>query len=188
MGCGTSQLDHVSPVARPKFDAPGAGSIILARGGGELRASDVGGHGDFVPTKGGSYIIGRKNAGDWEPGSPIQRPDNSESASHFYMYADSSGDVVRLTYSAISIQGRSPHPPNKPNQDSFIALPRLGNSDDVALFGVFDGHGPRGEDAANYCRLNLPDVAIARPNFERSPLDAIAGSFELLHKQFITPQ
>ena len=27
------------------------------------------------------------------------------------------------------------------------------------LFGVFDGHGPKGEDASNFCRLNLPDIA-----------------------------
>ena len=95
---------------------------------------------------------------------------------------------LRVFCSAVSIQGRSPHPPHKPNQDSFLCLMRLGNREDTCLWGVFDGHGPRGEDAAHYCRVNLPDVAISRPSFASSPLDAVAGSFEALHKRFIAPQ
>lgn len=54
--------------------------------------------------------------------------------------------------SCVSEQGRSPRPPVKPNQDSFVALAGLGNNPALAVFGVFDGHGPRGEDASNYCR------------------------------------
>lgn len=185
MGCGASRLDAAPPRGPPAaaYDAPGAGSIILAR---RASADDAA----LQQTKGGSYVIGRKAAGAWEPGSPIRRPENSAATSHFYMPpAPGDGWVLRLSFAAVSLQGRSPHPPNKPNQDSFLALPRLGNAPDVALFGVFDGHGPRGEDAAEFCRINLPDVALGRPEWAAgAPLDAVAGSFEALHKLFITPQ
>ena len=47
-----------------------------------------------------------------------------------------------------SIQGVGPKPPQKPNQDSLVVLPKLANRNHLAAFGVFDGHGPRGEDAS----------------------------------------
>ena len=199
MGCYSSSLDDGrSPRggggARPRMVPTGGGSMIMA---GPSAASRAGTDDDaLLPTKGGSYIIGRKRVGDWEPGAPIARPDNSMRAAHFYMAADpsqrsssgpGSGEVLRVSHSVISVQGRSPHPPSKPNQDSHLILHRLGNVDNLVLFGAFDGHGPRGEDASQFSRINLPDVAVSRPIFDAAPLDAIAGSFEALHRRFIAP-
>lgn len=137
----------------------------------------------FVVSKGGSHIIGRKDAGAWEPGTPIERPPNFTSASVAHLPLGD-GRVLQLTYSCVSEQGRSPRPPVKPNQDSFVALAGLGNNPALAVFGVFDGHGPRGEDASNYCRINLPDLALRSPHFPKQPFSAVQAAFELTHRRF----
>jgi hypothetical protein len=67
-----------------------------------------------------------------------------------------------LACRCFSEQGRSPKPPVKPNQDSFVALEALGNNPQMALFGVFDGHGPKGEDASNYCRCGCSETGGKR--------------------------
>jgi hypothetical protein len=204
---GRAPLNSLLPLScdHPHTHTPvtraGGGSVIMARGShssGPRGDSDGGDDDALAPTKGGSYVIGRKYAGAWEPGSPIDRPENFTRAAHYYMPPDEDGTVMRVSYrcgeagcrrqggggwpgrgacephahvthpsfslptaaaaapplpcSAFSIQGRSPQPHQKPNQDSHLMLPRLGNRLDCALFGVFDGHGPKGEDAAHYCR------------------------------------
>jgi hypothetical protein len=66
---------------------------------------------------------------------------------------------VRLRYGVECVAGRAAAgQAAKPNQDSFCAA-ALGAGRWV--FGVFDGHGPRGEDAANFCRLVLPRALAA---------------------------
>jgi hypothetical protein len=144
---------------------------------------------DPVATKGGSYIIGRKYAGEWEPGSAITRPENTVRTQYAYIDVPGVGDqVLRVSFGCVSEQGRSAKPPHKPNQDSFVALPSLGSSSNMALFGVFDGHGPRGEDAANYCRLNIPDAMTRQPYLRGSPEEALVKSFEIVHRKFVSPQ
>ena len=123
----------------------------------------------------------------WEPGEPIVRPGSARTAHHHYCSCDDDGGaVLRVSHSAISSQGRSPHPPPKPNQDSFVAAPALGGRPDVVLFAVFDGHGPRGEDAAHYSRVHLPLLAAASAGFAADPLAAVAGSFEPLHSAYVS--
>ena len=40
-------------------------------------------------------------------------------------------------------------------QDAWVVKERLA-SQDAALFGVFDGHGPYGHDISNFCQQNVP--------------------------------
>ena len=138
-------------------------------------------------TKGGSYIIGRKLDNDWEPGAPILRPENTSRTTHAYVNVPG-GTTLRISYGCISEQGRSARPPHKENQDSFISLGAVGNNPALALFGVFDGHGPHGEDAAHYCRINLPDLATRHPRFAVAAEEALAQSFEAVHRKFVSPQ
>lgn len=188
MGCGTS-----APVTSPgaELQATGAGgSLIMAVHGApkpQARGAPPPGEDALEATKGGSYVIGRKLDDTWEPGAPILRPENT--AQTAFSYTDvPDGTVLRISYGCISEQGRSARPPHKANQDSFLALGGVGGNSALALFGVFDGHGPRGEDAAHYCRVNLPDVATRHPRFTASPEEALAKSFEALHRKFVSPQ
>lgn len=94
---------------------------------------------------------------------------------------------LRISYACHSRQGRTPKPPFKPNQDSFISLSSLGNNPSLALFGVFDGHGPRGEEASQFARYNIPDATVRQTNFLQSPFDSFISSFEITHQRFTSP-
>lgn len=148
----------------------------------------VGPDGTLLVSKGGSMIIGRKRAGDWEPGSGPAEPPPGTSATQVFYIPVSPTHLLRVSYAAATIQGRSPRPPHKPNQDSFVTLQCLGDDPSLALFAVFDGHGPRGEDASNYCRVNLSDICVQQPDFPTAPFEALTSSFETLHRRFISPR
>lgn len=165
------------------LNSAGAGSFILASPGRKVPALEQSTSDDLLQTRGGSMIVGRKEAGAWEPGSEIVRPLNTTSSQTAYMPLEN-GNQARLTYAVVSLQGRSPRPPHKPNQDSFVVSVGLGNQPGVALFAVFDGHGPKGEDVSNYCRINVPDLTVRHANFSDSPFEALVASFEAAHKKF----
>lgn len=187
MGCGGSKPQ---PPSSHELAPTGGGSIIISKSALEDRSHADGatdGNQSMVVTKGGSYVIGRKYAGAWEPGDSIARPDNTLETRVVYVPVNET-TVLRLAYAAVSEQGRSPRPPHKPNQDSFICMEAPGDDPSLALFAVFDGHGPKGEDASNFCRLNLPDIVVRSPLFPRTPFDALAESFEATHRRFISPE
>ena len=176
MGCNySSPAEGVPP---PVLQATGAGgSLIMSVNSPEMSRSKAFAQPDALEaTKGGSYIIGRKVDGEWEPGVPIQRPENTATTAYTYINT-TGGSVLRISYGCTSEQGRSARPPHKENQDSFLALGALGNNPALAVFGVFDGHGPHGEDAAHFCRIHLPDAATRHPRFAFSPEEALAQSF-----------
>lgn len=49
-------------------------------------------------------------------------------------------------------------------EDAHIAAVKLGQHDDIALFGVFDGHG--GAEVANFCAKHLADEVLAIAKFQ----------------------
>ena len=135
-------------------------------------------------------------APSWCLGNEIERPANSTCTEVYHVAGDADGrphtrhpqGLLRVSYAAISQQGRTARPPQKPNQDTFMCmLPLRGGARDVLVFGVFDGHGPHGEDAAHFCRTELPAVVRSRREFATSPLSAVADSFEELHRRLIAP-
>ena len=77
------------------------------------------------------------------------RTDASKKAEEFYH----SG--ISIKYAWASQRGYYPDAPDKENQDSYSILPMVRIKDgrsDVALFGVYDGHGEDGHLAARYAR------------------------------------
>ncbi len=165
----------------------GSGSIIMASGSRKLgpsAAQQADSNELASMSNGGSIIVGRKEAGAWEPGSEIERPESTPETQVFYIPLPN-GTRLRVSYAATCLHGRSPRPPHKPNQDSFVIAPALGGDPTRAMFAVFDGHGPKGEDASNYCRINIPDLTVRSPSFGTAPFDALTSSFEAAHRKFL---
>jgi hypothetical protein len=69
----------------------------------------------------------------------------------------SSGSTGRLRFATLSQAGFEPDGVKKENQDSFIAIPKLGDSM-ISLFGVYDGHGALGHFVSQYTKRELPKV------------------------------
>jgi serine/threonine protein phosphatase PrpC len=146
----------------------------------------------------GRAVDGGDNDGHaaWAP--PPPPPPNPAAPSHWYLRVDHRHDgtaprplsttplrYLRVSHSAVSVPGRPPRPPPKPNQDAWLAVHNLGGAPGVGLWAVFDGHGPRGEDAAHYCRAALPGVAVRKRDFPRSPRSAVASSLQTLHDALV---
>lgn len=51
------------------------------------------------------------------------------------------------------------------------------NSEDKALFSVFDGHGQNGHDVSQFLTIELPKIIGKQQNFDISPHDAITKAF-----------
>jgi len=262
MGCISSKAvtaNEYPITATNEFTVTGGGSLIL--GGKQTGASSTTNSNNKVLTEGsnGSSLLlstseilrGRKDGTSWEPGTIIDRPNNTKDTQVIWIPLDNnlpnnslpattistslsnegttvpttippsttditnsntstpifsssssissqiennnplppltSSTYLRISYACHSKQGRTPKPPYKPNQDSFIALSSIGNNPQLALFGVFDGHGPRGEEASQFARVNLSDATIRHNNFLHSPFDAFIASFENVHQRFISP-
>jgi len=94
----------------------------------------------------------------YELGMEIEyAPEMKDSQKLTLMKRNESGEFVTnrsVLFGYKTIQGRTAMPPRKPNQDSVVAF-RLEGRPDVAVFGVFDGHGPFGEHASHFCRMEL---------------------------------
>ena len=68
---------------------------------------------------------------------------------------------VTIKYAWASQRGYYPDAPDKENQDSFSAEPHLSSSlPDVALFGVYDGHGGEGHVCSRFVRTQVTNHII----------------------------
>ena len=65
----------------------------------------------------------------------------------------STGFILR--YAALSQRGYTPEEPYKANFDRFAVLPSIAGKANQILFGIFDGHGPEGDAAADFMKKNL---------------------------------
>ncbi|GMH65143.1 hypothetical protein TL16_g04126, partial [Triparma laevis f. inornata] len=59
-------------------------------------------------------------------------------------------------YAYVSQKGYYPNALNKPNQDSFCAIPKFCKTSSCSLFGVFDGHGSFGDTCSIFAKNKLP--------------------------------
>ncbi|GMH71360.1 hypothetical protein TrLO_g3867 [Triparma laevis f. longispina] len=73
------------------------------------------------------------------------------------------GAHIRARYAYISQRGYYPDSPTKANQDAFTIV-RDFHKEGGWLFGVFDGHGGRGDEASNYVKDELPGCLIKELN------------------------
>ena len=89
-------------------------------------------------------------------GSPL-KPSELKSRMQFA----SNNMVVKnrpCSYSAVCFRGWYPKTPTKANQDDFgILMPAEIGNNDMALFGVFDGHGATGDKCANFAKAHILD-------------------------------
>ncbi len=118
----------------------------VSKGGSVMMRREEGSDSDFHVSKGGSMLLGPKAEEEWEPGQAITRPPKVTRSMAYDLPIDNG--VLRLKFAYRSLQGRNPHPPHKPNQDSLAVECSVGGRSPLAMFGVFDGHGPYGEHAS----------------------------------------
>jgi len=65
-----------------------------------------------------------------------------------------------------------------PNQDDFVlARHSLANNGHIALYGVFDGHGPAGHHCAAYARGLLPESLFGQGSLIAGPEEALRLAF-----------
>jgi serine/threonine protein phosphatase PrpC/CRP-like cAMP-binding protein len=103
-------------------------------------------------------------ANDANPGQAPSAVVNKETGEVFVPTKVDNGDgtvtvtlqSLKMTYACLSQRGYYPDSPDKPNQDAFHAHAPFDNNSDVALFGVFDGHGEFGHTVAHAARDNIP--------------------------------
>mmetsp|Transcript_10559 Transcript_10559/g.19480 ORF Transcript_10559/g.19480 Transcript_10559/m.19480 type:complete len:410 (-) Transcript_10559:247-1476(-) len=91
--------------------------------------------------------------------------------------------VLKFGYK--TIPGRSASGPSKPNQDSLVAF-RIEGHPDKVVFGVFDGHGPFGQFASHFCRVELHKamVDVYKKNPDASPETVLHESTQHIHNTF----
>jgi len=79
-----------------------------------------------------------------------------------------SGDVSYCLWSAnVTEPGFYPEDPSEhKNQDAFCVHAGLNGDGNQHLFGVFDGHGPKGDECAQYVRDNLPETLLQSAHFD----------------------
>lgn len=158
---------------------------------------------NLQPTKGGSMLLDSKGKAAimeqqapplatmataipllWQPGTAITRPSDTRETQLTYI-PTSDGRYLRLCYGAMSHQGYTTRRSGKVNQDSWIIAPSLRGDPQSFLMAVFDGHGPKGEDASHYCAVHLATLLQAQPDFQYDPFHALRSSFEPLHQGYI---
>lgn len=95
---------------------------------------------------------------------------------------------TQVTFAYKSLQGRTEgRVVDKPNQDS-VAVVRNKTTPHRAVFGVFDGHGPYGEHASHFCRMELLRMySIALRQHSKDPPEKILGhTLRYLDRKFGT--
>uniref|UniRef100_A0A7S2U5W4 PPM-type phosphatase domain-containing protein n=1 Tax=Lotharella oceanica TaxID=641309 RepID=A0A7S2U5W4_9EUKA len=74
---------------------------------------------------------------------------------------------------ARSNKGHVPYNPDKVNQDRFVIKFNVGGNTEVALFGVFDGHGEHGHHVSSFVKTALPKHLSAHELIAKDPEKAI---------------
>ncbi|GBF88184.1 phosphatase 2C and cyclic nucleotide-binding kinase domain-containing protein [Raphidocelis subcapitata] len=74
-----------------------------------------------------------------------------------------------IKYAYVSQRGYYPDSPDKPNQDAFCVHTYFGGGAEQHLFGVFDGHGEFGTQAAHFARDRVPSNLLASGHFSANP-------------------
>jgi len=62
------------------------------------------------------------------------------------------------------------------NQDSPLAVPRIGGIPNAHLFAVFDGHGAAGKEVSNFLKASFPHMLLGDSNFPRKPSLALRNA------------
>jgi len=91
----------------------------------------------------------------YKPGDPIEYAPDMEDNVSFELKDQEGSKNCTLTFGYKTLAGKTGGGLyGKANQDS-LCIVRTKDSPNQAIFSVFDGHGPNGEHASHYCRMNF---------------------------------
>ena len=94
-----------------------------------------------------------------------------------------SGPKIALRYGWVCQTGFYPEDLNKLNQDSYLVLPELGSRfPEMALFGVFDGHGKDGTECSTFASDRFAKCMVAHKQLKEEPEAAIEDSLLRVNK------
>lgn len=115
----------------------------------------------------------------YKVGHPVVYPEVMEDNAGFMLQSDEASGYTggtQVTFAYKSLQGRTHGGgPDKPNQDS-VAIVRNQTTPHRAIFGVFDGHGPYGEHASHFCRMEMLKMySIALKQHPKDSTEKILG-------------
>lgn len=88
------------------------------------------------------------------------------------------GSVDELNKNGIGYVCRKGLKPESPNQDDFIII----TTENLALYGIFDGHGPYGHDVSNFVQKQLPYKIIEDKEFLTNPEKVFTNNFLEIHE------
>eukprot|EP00735_Rhodelphis_limneticus_P000446 TRINITY_DN10741_c0_g1::TRINITY_DN10741_c0_g1_i1::g.10327::m.10327 TRINITY_DN10741_c0_g1::TRINITY_DN10741_c0_g1_i1::g.10327 ORF type:complete len:202 (+),score=20.20,sp/Q7XJ53/P2C35_ARATH/36.91/2e-16,PP2C/PF00481.16/4.3e-07,PP2C_2/PF13672.1/0.015 TRINITY_DN10741_c0_g1_i1:128-733(+) len=87
------------------------------------------------------------------------------------------GSSLELRYGFQTKKGADYDDKEHPNQDDYILIPHLGEDDQQAFFGVFDGHGTNGELCSAFAAKKIPPFLTQSGFFKNDPVKAIKEAY-----------
>jgi len=115
----------------------------------------------------------------------VFQPYFSHRGTHFDGTASSEDPVedhISLMQHSVGVLCQRGQKPDSPNQDDFVVLSRR----EWLLFGVFDGHGPRGHDISHFVQEHLPQQLLDRLlNKNQDWSASCKDSFEAVNGQLL---
>jgi serine/threonine protein phosphatase PrpC len=128
---------------------------------------------------------------DWKVGKAIKRaPDMKETvAVPVVIPQNQGGGVIKAEVGYKTLQGKNPRPPHKPNQDALSIFIVEGHPN-LVVFACFDGHGPYGEHASQFCRSRLHPAMLNQGNdmLNTDPRQAFINAIADVHAQFCSDE
>lgn len=88
------------------------------------------------------------------------------------------GCVEGLSENGVGYVCRKGLKPESPNQDDFIVI----MMENLALYAIFDGHGPYGHEVSNYVQKELPYMIIQNDKFLDDPKKIFHAAFMKIHE------
>lgn len=125
-----------------------------------------------------SYKVGDsiEYAPEMEENIEFTLPDKREGASN----------SSKITFAYKTLNGKTTQLVDKANQDSLNII-RTAQDPHQAIFSVFDGHGPYGEHASHFCRmefLKMYSLAREKLGIDADPEELLKSTIHKLHKRF----
>lgn len=124
---------------------------------------------------------------DWKIGKSLKRAPAMKQTHYFPVKVNGSDNIQKVMCAVgyTTLQGKNPKPPHKPNQDS-LSVVSVQGFPNLAIFSVFDGHGPYGEHASHYCRSAIHEAFLKNPKdvIQNNPQQALETAIADLHSKF----
>ncbi len=123
---------------------------------------------------------------DWKLGKSLKRAPTMKQTHYFPVKVNNNDkQKVLCAVGYTTLQGKNPKPPHKPNQDS-LSIVSVNGYSNLAIFSVFDGHGPYGEHASHYCRASIHEAFLknSKDVIQNNPQQALEVAINDIHTSF----